>query len=149
MKVLTESTLPQTLRVIPRSYPTSLTLSLRDDQTNIITTYTLNSGFDVENDYLVITNTYELTENHFYNLTIKDQSANVIYKDKIFCTDQDIDTYSVNVVSLTIDEVESTWDQTEENWEENIEANVYTSDETMDNDNTVTENTDETDYIII
>lgn len=134
MKVLTQSTDPQILRVIPRSYPTSLTLSLRDDQTNTTTTYTLNSGFTVDKDYLVITNTYSLIENHFYDLTITNQFEDVIYKDKVFCTDQNPDTYSINEVSLNIDEIEATWDEVDKNWEEDIVENIYISEETNDND---------------
>lgn len=134
MKVLTQSTEAQTLRVIPRSYPTSLTLSLRDDQTNQVVNYTLTSGFNTDKDYLVITNSYSLVENHFYDLTITDQAGNIIYKDKIFCTDQNVDTYSPNLVSLNIDEIESTWDEVEKNWEEDIVENIYISEETNDND---------------
>lgn len=134
MKVLNQGSSTQTLRIIPRSYPNSLTLSLRDDQTNVVVNYTLNSGFSVDNDYLVINNTYSLVENHFYDLTITDQNGDVIYKDKIFCTDQNVDTYSPNVLSLNIEEVESTWDELEVNWEEDIVENIYISEETNDND---------------
>jgi hypothetical protein len=42
----------QTIRVIPRSYPTALTLTLRDDQTNETVTFSLNGNdFNVA-DYL-------------------------------------------------------------------------------------------------
>ena len=134
MKVLNQGDSTQTLRIIPRSYPNSLTLSLRDDQTNVVVNYALNSGFTVDKDYLVINNVYSLVENHFYDLKITDENGNVIYKDKVFCTDQNVDSYSPNLVSLNIDEIESTWDEVEVNWEEDIVENIYISEETNDND---------------
>jgi hypothetical protein len=116
MIILTTSTAEQTIRIIPREYPDDVTLILRDDSTNTETTYTLESmewentdeewqtvnlnwnsvgGYYEDKGYLVIQNEYALTENRFYDLTIKEGSS-VIYKDKIFCTDQTIADYSVN-----------------------------------------------------
>jgi len=94
MKVLTTSTDAQSMSIIPREYPATITIRLRDESTNEVTTYsdinaTTNKG------YLVFSNAYTLTENVFYELTILDGS-DVIYKDKIFCTDQTISTFSVN-----------------------------------------------------
>lgn len=116
MIILTTSTAEQTIRIIPRQYPDDVTLILRDDSTNTEVTYTLESmewentdevwetvdmnwnsagGYYEDKGYLVIQNNYALTENRFYDLTIKEGSS-VIYKDKIFCTDQTIADYSVN-----------------------------------------------------
>lgn len=116
MIILTTSTAEQTIRIIPRQYPNDVTLILRDDSTNTEVTYTLESmewentdevwetvdmnwnsagGYYEDKGYLVIQNNYALTENRFYDLTIKEGSS-VIYKDKIFCTDQTIADYSVN-----------------------------------------------------
>jgi len=116
MIILTTSTSEQTIRVIPRSYPDEISLVLRDEITNEVTTKTIESlewdnnndfwnlanydwnetgGIVYDNGYLVITTELALVENHFYELTIKD-GANTIYKDKIFCTDQTISDYSVN-----------------------------------------------------
>lgn len=116
MIILTTSTAEQTIRIIPREYPDDVTLILRDDSTNTETTYTLESmewentdeewqtvdmnwnsagGYYEDKGYLVIQNEYALTENRFYDLTIKEGSS-VIYKDKIFCIDQTIADYSVN-----------------------------------------------------
>jgi len=116
MIILTTSTSEQTFRVIPRIYPDEITVTLRDDSTNEATSTVIESlewdnnndfwqladydwnftgGVVIENGYLVISNTFALTENRFYDLTITDGS-NVIYKDKVFCTDQGISDYSVN-----------------------------------------------------
>lgn len=134
MKILTTSTGEQTIRIIPRSYPDDVTLILRDDSTNEIVTYTLDSmewentdevwnavdlnwndagGYFEEDGYLVINNQYNLVEGRFYDLTIKEGSV-VIYKDKIFCTDQTIDQETNNYYS--------------------INENVYTTENSYDND---------------
>jgi hypothetical protein len=111
MKILTTSAAEQTIRIIPRSYPDEVSLILRDDSTNTETIYTIENlewennndqwqladynwnetiGFFEEDGYLVINNEYNLVEGRYYDLTIKDGTV-VIYKDKIFCTDQTID----------------------------------------------------------
>lgn len=116
MIILTTSTSEQTFRVIPRSSPDEITITLRNDSTNEVDTYVIESlewdnnndfwqladynwnftgGFYEENGYLVISNVFALTENRFYDLTIISESS-VIYRDKVFCTDQTISDYSVN-----------------------------------------------------
>ena len=120
MKVLKDTQAVQTISIIPRSYPTSLTLTLRDDQTNDIDTYALNSGFSVVNDYLVIDNVYTLREFHFYDLTITDQDGDIIYKDRIFCTDQDIATFSVNADRTEYQNVNINWNSYNQLWDGTI-----------------------------
>lgn len=121
MKKLTTSTGEQTIRIIPRSYPDEITLTLRDDSTNTSVSYTIENnqweylndewqladytwettkGMYIQDGYLYITNNYALIEGRFYDLTIV-SAGEVIYKDKVFCTDQTIDQdtnsyYSVN-----------------------------------------------------
>ena len=114
MIILTTSALAQELSVIPRSYSTEFTLSLRDDSTNVKKYYEIINATTV-NDYLNFSNTFDpvLVENHFYDLqlyidynywnlnqnlwNLYDQLWNedlpiteYILKDRIFCTDQDI-----------------------------------------------------------
>lgn len=93
MKILTTSTGDQTFKVIPRSYPASVTVKLREDVTNTETTYTVNPT--EEKGKMVITQAFSLQEGSYYDLTLLDGS-DVIYKDKIYCTDQTISSYSVN-----------------------------------------------------
>lgn len=94
MKVLTTTTDPQEMDVIPRSYPSSITIKLRNESTNEIDTISSVSTTQ-DKGYLTFSTSYALVENTFYELTILDGSS-VIYKDKVFCTDQTISTYSVN-----------------------------------------------------
>ena len=116
MKVLNNTGEIQTIRVIPRSYPSALTLTLRDDQTNDIDTYALISGFSVVNDYLVIDNVYTLREFHFYDLTITDQDGDIIYKDRIFCTNQPIADFTVNDFDSSWIELNFVWGDYGQEW---------------------------------
>lgn len=152
MKVLNTKNELQTIRIIPRSYPSSLTLSLRDDQTNAVVNYTLTgndfntadyvwnlldrdwdadaAGFSIDNDYLVIENVYSLREFHFYDLSITDQDGDVIYKDKIFCTNEPIADFSVNASSEQWLEANVEWQNYSQDWNgtEYIEEPSYDND---------------------
>lgn len=152
MKVLNNKNELQTIRIIPRSYPSSLTLSLRDDQTNDVVNYTLTgndfnnadyvwnlldrnwdadaAGFGIDNDYLVIENVYSLREYHFYDLTVTDQDGDVIYKDKIFCTNQPTAEFSVNGSLTEWQLVENNFNEYAELWDDNI----YVEEPSYDND---------------
>jgi len=152
MKVLNNRNELQTIRIIPRSYPSSLTLSLRDDQTNDVVTYTLTgndfnnadyvwnlldrnwdaaaAGFNIDNDYLVIENVYSLREFHFYDLTVTDEDGDVIYKDKIFCTNEPIEDFSVNASSEQWLEANVEWQNYSQDWN----GSEYISEPTYDND---------------
>tara|TARA_R100001510_G_scaffold11673_1_gene8929 strand:+ start:70 stop:417 length:348 start_codon:yes stop_codon:yes gene_type:complete len=98
---LTTTASSQTLKVIPRSYASSVSMILRDDSTNTTTTYSVSTTTD--KNYLVLSQALSpvLVEGRFYDLTIKEGSS-VIYKDKIFCTDQTTSSYSVNNAEYTI-----------------------------------------------
>ena len=99
---LTTSASTQTLKIIPRSYASSVSMILRDDSTNTSTTYSSIST-STDKNYLVISQALSpvLVEGRFYDLTIK-EGSNVIYKDKVFCTDQTISSYSVNSGEYTV-----------------------------------------------
>jgi hypothetical protein len=121
MKILTTSTSSQTIEFIPRLYSNIATLILTDDTTNVsdITDVALTKS----GDYLNLEHNFTLVEGRFYDLQLKadediwgvnvnqwqletqtwdsDELSNLIYRDKIFCTDQDVDQtqnkyYSVN-----------------------------------------------------
>jgi len=121
MKILTTSTSSQTIEFIPRLYSTSATLILTDDTTNVSTTTDVT--LTQSGDYLNLSHTFTLVEGRFYDLQLNadgdvwgantnqwqletqtwdsDELSSLIYNDKIFCTDQDVDQtqnkyYSVN-----------------------------------------------------
>jgi len=121
MIILTTSATAQTLKVIPRQYDSiGFTLSIRDDSTNITKLYQNKNG-TISGNYLTFTNVFNpvLVEAHFFDLylyidydfwntnnsfwNLYDVLWNVdgnfkedIYRDKIFCTDQDIDQLNDN-----------------------------------------------------
>lgn len=92
MIVLTTSTSNQVFKCIPRD--AFDTLEITDEQTNVTTEVDIVSqAFD---GYVTsVTAAFELIENHFYTLTLK-QGSDIIFKDKVFCTDQNIVKFSVN-----------------------------------------------------
>jgi len=115
MIVLTTSALAQNLKVIPRTYGTQFTLSIRDDSTNVTQTYEITNA-TTSGNYLTFNQVFSpvLVEGHFYDLklfsdpnfwntnyflwelynefwNIDTTNIDTIFKDRIFCTDQEID----------------------------------------------------------
>lgn len=115
MIILSPNPATQSFSVIPRDYLTTFILSIRDDSTNIVKHYEITGATQVGN-YLTFTNTFNpvLVNDHFYDIilgvansywntnielwqddqtlwNVDDTSDGVIYKDRIFCTNQDID----------------------------------------------------------
>ena len=120
MIILTTSVTAQSLLVIPRTYISTFTLEIRDDSTNVIVDYLITNA-TVSGNYLSFSNIFspKLVENHFYDLYLyldynfwnsnnsfwnlydifwqKDSDYKEdFYRDKIFCTDQDIDQLNDN-----------------------------------------------------
>ena len=115
MIVLTTSTLAQAFKVIPRTYGDQFTMSIRDDSTNVTQTYEVTTGVTSGN-YLTFDQAFSpvLVEGHFYDIKLYSDpnfwntnynlwelynefwnidTTNIldIFKDRIFCTDQEID----------------------------------------------------------
>ena len=92
MIVLTTSGLSQTFACIPRGAVN--TMIITDDQTNTPVTVPITSI--TGGDYVVyISAIFDLKEGHFYNLELLLNGVSM-YKDRIFCTDQNTVTFSVN-----------------------------------------------------
>jgi hypothetical protein len=92
MIILKEQSTAQTLKFIPRSYGAD-TIVLRNETTNEI--QTISATFTLDSYYLSTSKIFDLKENTFYNLTIKN-GVEVVYKDKVFCTNQVLKDYTVN-----------------------------------------------------
>ena len=112
MILLTTSEDAQQIKVIPRNYATSVTLKLRDESKNTIDTYSSVAATNVKG-YLTLSNAFSLVEGRFYELTILD-GTDVIYRDRIFCTDQDVDQATNDYYS--------------------VNKNVYTAEDSYDNE---------------
>ena len=122
MIILKQQETAQTLKFIPRSYgyaeiasefevrvlvedgtfeakqclinsADEFTVVLRNETTNEI--QTISATFSLNKYYLETSMVFDLLENTFYNLTIKNYDE-IVYKDKVFCTNQDVVNYTVN-----------------------------------------------------
>tara|TARA_R100000935_G_C2805348_1_gene152395 strand:+ start:604 stop:1035 length:432 start_codon:yes stop_codon:yes gene_type:complete len=120
MIILTTSEVSQAISVIPRDYFSEFTMSIRDDSTNVTKLYPINTATQVGN-YLNFNNIFDpkLVKNHFFDLRLfvnfnfwntnfnfwqldnqlwnkDDGEVKDIYRDRIFCTDQDINQLQNN-----------------------------------------------------
>ena len=104
MIILTTSTTAQSLSVIPRSYLGTFTMAIRDDSTNVTVDYQITSAITSGN-YLNFNTIFApvLVENHFYDIELYTDSnkTDSIYKDRIFCTDQNIDQSNNDYYNLS------------------------------------------------
>ena len=93
MIILQDISTEQSFSFIPRSQ-TYDSMFITDDQTNTEVQVTIVSN--TNGDYYdSITAVFDLAENHFYNLVIKN-GTDIAHKDRIFCTNQSVASYSVN-----------------------------------------------------
>jgi hypothetical protein len=115
MIVLTTTTSAQALQVIPRTYGAQFTLSVRDDSTNVTQIYEISNAVTTGN-YLTFSQAFSpvLVEGHFYDIklfsdpnfwntnyflwevynefwNVDTTNIDTIFKDRVFCTDQEID----------------------------------------------------------
>jgi hypothetical protein len=136
MKILTTSTNAQTLEFIPRAYPSTVKITLRDNSTNASNTIE-NLTLTQTKDKASISTAFSvssapLVESRFYDLSIIQgigqlwntftsnweaatanwenviSSENTIYKDKIFCTDQTINQADNNYYDINSGEYTQT-----------------------------------------
>ena len=103
MIILTTSATAQDLLLIPRTYISTFTMVIRDDSTNVSVDYSITTA-TLAGNYLSFSNIFspKLVEGHFYDLQIFSDvgKTNTIYRDRIFCTDQDINQTTNNHYEL-------------------------------------------------
>jgi hypothetical protein len=92
MIILKQQTTPHTINAILDG-GAGTTIVLRDEETNIVTT--LNATFTSNSYYSTAVILLPLIDGKTYTITIKN-GADVVYKDKIFCTNQTIADYTIN-----------------------------------------------------
>lgn len=99
MIILQNSSSSQTINFIPREYEVSgsniYNISIINETTNKSVYDEDTNAFTLNDYYYQYSDVFTLVEDTFYTLTIK-KSGNVIFKDKIFCTNQTVTNYSVN-----------------------------------------------------
>ena len=97
MTILQSSTDSQTINFIPREYTegTTYTITIKDETTNKEVFNSTTTTFTALDYYFQYSSVFTLVEDTMYMLEIKD-GTEVIFKDKIFATNQNVTTYSVN-----------------------------------------------------
>jgi hypothetical protein len=102
MKVLQESGVPQILKFIPRSYPSLVDIDLIEEGTNQTATFTGITA-TTSGSYLSVTEIFVLTQGNWYSFDVTDNATgDLIYRGRIFCTNQDIDDYTINNSDYTV-----------------------------------------------
>lgn len=92
MIILKPISTAQTFNFIGR-YNIADKLILRDEQDN--TEVTILATFGMNRYYLIASIIFNLKDGRHYNLTVYN-GLNVCYRDRIFCTSQEVETYSIN-----------------------------------------------------
>ena len=92
MIILREQETAQTLNAIIYGSDAD-TIVLRDEETNIETE--IECVFSIDKYFVTTSVILPIKENKYYTLTIKD-GTNIVYRDKIFCTNQNIEDYTIN-----------------------------------------------------
>lgn len=92
MIILTTSTNAQEFKFIPRDYVAD-SIVLTDEQAN--TSTTIPATFTKDGYYLKADISFSLVEGRFYTFNALN-SSKIVYKGRVFCTDQVIKDYSIN-----------------------------------------------------
>jgi hypothetical protein len=92
MIVLQETAIAQDFKIIPREYSAD-SMVLTNETTGESTTYAITAT--QVDYYLTFSEVVTLEENVFYQMTVKNGS-DIVYKDKVFCTNQTVSDYTVN-----------------------------------------------------
>mgnify|MGYP006146693633 FL=1 len=92
MIILLESVLSQTFKFIPRSLDAD-SMVIEDDAEN--TSVTIDITPTIDRYYLSVSEVLTLVEGRFYTIKVLN-GLDVVYKDKIFCTNQTVSSYSIN-----------------------------------------------------
>jgi hypothetical protein len=94
MIILREQETAQTLNAIIYGSDAD-TIVLRDEETNIDTE--IECVFSISKYFVTTSVVFPIKENKYYTLTIKDSTRDsIVYRDKIFCTNQKIEDYTIN-----------------------------------------------------
>lgn len=96
MIILQQTTEEQTFICIPRSYETGVLIVLETETTNERTN--IVPSIEIIDDNYYVTAEFDLKNDNFYNITIL-YGEEVIFKDRVFCTDQLVYDINKNIYS--------------------------------------------------
>jgi hypothetical protein len=96
MIVVQETNTSQTINYITRTGDAGFSLTLKDENTNDYVNVTNIQFYQAPTYYQQLIANFPTIQNHFYWLEIFDVNNDLILKERMFCTNQPIDTFSVN-----------------------------------------------------
>lgn len=100
MKILTTSASEQSITVIPRLFQSTYTLKVRDEAANTeIFNGSVSAASATNKRVLGVTFDPVLKEGRTYTMTLL-YGGNVVYRDKIFCTDQTVNQSTNNYYDI-------------------------------------------------
>ena len=102
----TENVNQQKIFFIPRSNVFN-SVKITDEQTNV-TTIINSYSFSSKDYWSTLESIFNLKENHFYTIEIKNENT-IVFRDKIFCTDQSTSSFSVNNAQYTSNSTQNTF----------------------------------------
>ena len=102
----TENVIQQKIFFIPRSNVFN-SVKITDEQTNV-TTIINSYTFSSKDYWSTLESIFNLKENHFYTIEIKNENT-IVFRDKIFCTDQSTSSFSVNNAQYTSNSTQNTF----------------------------------------
>lgn len=102
MIILQSSTNSQTFSFIPREYTqgTTYTIKIKNESTNTEVFSSTTTTFTEVDYYYQYSSIFTLVEDTMYMLEINN-SSETVFKDKIFCTNQNVTTYNVHKNEFT------------------------------------------------
>ena len=99
MIILKPISTSQVVKFIPTRNGVANKLVVTNETTNVAVTYNITTtSVSFYNQFTKILN---LQEGHFYSVTFFENDT-LVHKDKIFCTAQNVDTYTVNKDEYTV-----------------------------------------------
>jgi hypothetical protein len=105
MHILEQKGTAQSIVIIPRAFPASVTIALDDESTNTTATPVVTAAS--ANGFMTLTGTFSLVTNRFYGLKVFN-AGNLIYRDRVFVTSQT--NYPKFTVNQGVYDEETTYD---------------------------------------
>jgi len=95
MTILRPSLETQTITIIPRYSVTDGTLTLLNEETQVLNTFVVEPTFSF--GYLTMAFDFVCLESESFNLELKDEGGNLVFRGKAFATDEtDLENYKLS-----------------------------------------------------
>lgn len=101
MEVFLPIATQQTLTIIPRYKSEIVSLSVRNEETDISQDFNILDAV-WNNGYLSMNFAYDFKESQSYSLEVKDNEAKILWRGKAFATSQDPQAYKINADIITL-----------------------------------------------